>query len=229
MSKQTKMIMGFWGFVNVCLLAAAIISIVFSVVWREPNLLLNLTLSTTHLNAGLIMGIILLISWLISIGALLSSNNSVMGFVVLNWALVVDSIAVLIVGTIFWQYTLGIRNNYLQVWEAQSTETRIAVQDLFKCCGYYAPNDTTVALGGFCANQTFVDGLFVSNTSNTNACVGPITAFAEPTLNQIFTYVYGFMAVVICLFLASLCVIKTRQEKERFRKIDAKRGGRGFV
>lgn len=60
------------------------------------------------------------------------------------------------------------------------------------------------------------------------------------------------MAVAICLFLASLCVIHVvrpqssafalemrsspslslalqRREKERFRKIDAKRGGGGFV
>jgi len=57
------------------------------------------------------------------------------------------------------------------------------------------------------------------------------------------------MAIVLCLLLASLCVIKKvwiarylllwcssrlnllpqRQEDERFKKIDAKRGGRGFV
>lgn len=56
---------------------------------------------------------------------------------------------------------------------------------------------------------------------------------------------YGFMAVVIGLFLANMCVIKKvsntnlfvltgadtqqRQEEERFEKIDAKRGGHGFV
>jgi phosphopantetheinyl transferase len=53
------------------------------------------------------------------------------------------------------------------------------------------------------------------------------------------------MAVVLSLLVASLCVIKKvsnrqiwahflklffqRQEEERFKKIDAKRGGRGFV
>jgi hypothetical protein len=59
------------------------------------------------------------------------------------------------------------------------------------------------------------------------------------------------MAIIICLLLASLCIIKKvrsytiplfnisfndyhpshqqRQEDERFKKIDAKRGGRGFV
>jgi hypothetical protein len=37
------------------------------------------------------------------------------------------------------------------------------------------------------------------------------------------------MAIVLSLFLASMCVIKRRQEEERFKRIDSKRGGRGFV
>lgn len=62
----------------------------------------------------------------------------------------------------------------------------------------------------------------------------------------ILSQVYGYMAIVLCLLLVSLCVIKKvtssyldcysaihfdlqRQEDERFKKIDAKRGGGGFV
>ena len=41
--------MGIWAFVDVWLLAAAILSIVMSIVWRRPNLMLNLTLSSTQL------------------------------------------------------------------------------------------------------------------------------------------------------------------------------------
>lgn len=229
MSRQIKYIMGFWGFCDLLLLAAAIASIAFSVIWRQPNLLINLTMDAQHLTAGLIMGVILLLSWLISIGALLSPSRSTTGFVVLNWAIVADSIAILVVGTSLWFYTLHIQDNYLAIWEVQSNATKIAVQDLFQCCGYFEPNDTTVAIGGFCSSPAFVAGLYNATVTTANACVGPITGYAEPMLNQVFTLVYGFMAVVISLFLASLCVIKTRQEKERFRKIDAKRGGRGFV
>lgn len=71
------------------------------------------------------------------------------------------------------------------------------------------------------------------------------------TLNNIFSTIYGYMAIVILLFLASICVIYKvcaltgssyirfsstlismfvqRHEEQRFRKIDEKRGGRGFV
>ncbi|KZT03532.1 tetraspanin [Laetiporus sulphureus 93-53] len=225
----TRKIMAFFGFMDFLLLGIAIVSIVFSIVWREPDTLRNLELSTQHLNEGLIMGVILLVSWVVSVGALLSPNNSIKGFVLFNWTLALDAIVVLIVGTTLWFYTLMVRDNYLAVWEVQSTETRVAIQDLFSCCGYFEPNDTTVALGGFCANETFVTSLFNASDTTQNACVTSITGHAEPMLNQIFTYVYGFMAVVGGLFLASLCVIKTRQEKERFRRIDVKRGGVGFV
>lgn len=151
------------------------------------------------------MGVILLVSWLISVGALVSPNNSVTGFVILNWALVIDSISILVVGTILWFYTQKIQDNYLAVWEAQSSTTKIAVQDLvsvdnagilaqygssfsqFKCCGYFEPNDTTVAIGGFCSSPEFVKGLYNSTITTTNACVGPITSHAEPMLNEVFT------------------------------------------
>jgi hypothetical protein len=63
---------------------------------------------------------------------------------------------------------------------------------------------------------------------------------------QVIRTTYGFMAGIIGLFLSSLCVIKVvsfivlpflvqcrlclqRQETERFKKIDGKRGGGGFV
>jgi hypothetical protein len=112
----------------------------------------------------------------------------------------------------------------------------------FSCCGYFG-NDT-LAFGGFCTDATF------ASLNTTTPCVGPITAATDYTLNNIFSSVYGFGAVVTALFVASLCVINMvracrpparharrtltrgalqRVEEERFKKIDAKRGGRGFA
>lgn len=50
MSKQFRFIMGFWSFVDVLLLAAAVASIVFSVVMRKPDLMVNFSISTQQLN-----------------------------------------------------------------------------------------------------------------------------------------------------------------------------------
>lgn len=229
MSKQFKVIMGFWSFVDVLLLAAAVASIVFSIVERKPDLLVNFAINTEQLNAGLIMGVILLASWIVSIIAVLSPAAQVTGLIVLNWMLVLDAIAVLVVGTSIWFFTLHIEDNYLAVWDALSNATKIEIQDEFSCCGYFMPNDTTAAIGGFCQSQAFVDSLVNATETTDNACITYLTGFGEPMLNQIFTLTYGFMAVVVCLFLATLCVVHTRREKERFRKIDLKRGGGGFV
>ncbi|OBZ75203.1 hypothetical protein A0H81_04609 [Grifola frondosa] len=210
-------------------LVAGVMLIAISEVWRAPNLMLNFTLSNADLTAGLGLGIAFLITFVLSIGAVVQRNHVTFGFVILNWVLILDAIGVLIVGLFIWFFTLQERNHYFQVFKAQTPETIIKLQDKLQCCGYFLNNDTVEIGGNFCANQTFVDSLVNPNDTSAFRCVTPITAFTDATLNQIFTTIFGFMAVVICLFLASLCVIKTRQEEERFKKIDAKRGGRGFV
>ncbi|KAL6309060.1 hypothetical protein BKA93DRAFT_814971 [Sparassis latifolia] len=215
--------MAVWGVFDFCLLGSGVLMLALSIVWREPNLMINIALSTMHLNAALILAILFIVTFVISIGAMVQKNPGILGFVVLNWALIVDAIATLVVGTIIWFYSLQERNNYYAVWKMQTNTTRVAVQNEFSCCGYFLPNDTA-AIGGFCVSDTFVNSL-----PTTSACVSHITAFADDMLQPIFTYIYFFMGIVLCLLLASLCVIKTRTEVERFRKIDAKRGGGGFV
>ena len=42
-----------WTFLNVCLLAAGGLSIAFSILWRKPDLLMNITISSMDLNGEL--------------------------------------------------------------------------------------------------------------------------------------------------------------------------------
>ncbi|OJT14153.1 hypothetical protein TRAPUB_9264 [Trametes pubescens] len=238
----SKRLMGAFAFVDFCLLAAGAILIAFSEIWRQPNLMFNFTLSNEMLTGGLILGIFFLMTFVLSIGAVVQKNHVTMGFVLLNWMLIIDALVVIVTGTIVWFFTLGERAHYFEVFKSLSRDTRIEIQDKFSCCGYFTQNDTVEIGGTFCANQTFVDTLLDPNSTDTFRCVAPLTKFTDFTLNNIFTTVstilgqpcelrsmYGFMAIVVLLFLASMCVIKRRQEEERFKKIDAKRGGRGFV
>ncbi|KAF7800264.1 hypothetical protein EIP86_011511 [Pleurotus ostreatoroseus] len=213
----SKKLMAFWAFVDLWLLAAGILSIVMSIVWRAHNLMINFTLSSQDLLAGTILGIFLLVTFGISIFAIVQRNHVTTGLVILNWVLIMDSVVVIVVGSFIWFYSLQQRNNYYKVFKSVSAATRVEIQDHFQCCGYFLTNDTIEA-SGFCASSAF-------NATTTSPCVGPITAFTDFTLNNI----YGYMAILICLFLASLCVISQRNETERFKKIDAKRGGKGFV
>jgi len=214
--------MGVWAFFDFTLLAAGAVSLALSIVWREPNLLINMVLSKADLTAGMVLGIALIITFAISIGAIVQRNHVTTGLVILNWTLILDALGIVVIGTFVWFYTLEERNNFHTVFSQQSTQSRIAIQDKLKCCGYFDTSDLLEIGGSICTSQD------ASNQLNAT-CVGPITNFADATLNDVFTTVYGFMAIVICLFLTSLCVIKKRQEDERFKKIDLKRGGRGFV
>jgi len=223
----SKRLMGVWAALDILLLAAGVISLVLSMVWRSPNILMNMVLSSADLTAGTLLGIALLITFVISVGAIVQRNHVTIGLVILNYALLADALAILVIGTFVWFYTLQERAEFHKLWIDAPRETRIFLQDQFKCCGYFNSTDAVEIGGSFCTSQDVANRL--NATVLSNFCVTPVTAFADMTLNNIFTTVYGFMAIVLCLLLASLCVIKKRQEDERFKKIDAKRGGRGFV
>lgn len=214
--------MGFWWFFNAALLAAGAVSVTFSILWHRPNLLLNIILSKMDLLFGLILGIVLLVAWVVSIGAVIQRNHITAGLVLLNWVLIIDMLYVLFLGSFIWVYTLHELNNFHQVFAAQTPATRIAIQDMFHCCGYFNNADLVEIGGNFCANSTLV-------SQTQSLCWSPITSKADQTLNPIFSTIYGFMAIIGCLFLTSLCVINERKKEERFKKVDAKRGGRGFV
>jgi len=219
----SRFLIGIWAAFDFLLLCAGIVSLVLSIVWSAPDILMNMVLSRADLTAGTILGIALLITFALSIGGIIQRKHVNTGLYLLNYALLVDAIGVVIIGTFVWWFTLKEMNNFHNLWLAESINNRIALQDKFKCCGFFNGSDGVAIGGTFCVNDQFVNSLTAS------FCVTPITQFADGTLNSIFTTVYAFMAIIICFFLATLCVIKRRQEEERFRKIDEKRGGKGFV
>jgi hypothetical protein len=223
----SKYLHGFYGFFTLGLAVAGIISILFSILWRRNDLILNMTFSHADLTAGLVMGIALLITSFLSVGAIIQRNHVTIGLVILNWVLIADAVIVLIIGTFVWFYTLRERNEFHGQFAKLQPSQRVSIQDQFQCCGYFNASDLIEFGGSFCQNSTFANSL--NTTVASNFCVSPITNYADISLNHVFSTTYGFMAGIIGLFLSSLCVIKVRQEFERFRRIDAKRGGKGFV
>ncbi|KAF9792231.1 tetraspanin Pls1 family [Thelephora terrestris] len=211
-----------WWLLNVTLLAAGIVTLALSIVWRQPDILMNLVLPDMDLTVGLVLGAFFLVTWAFSIGAVIQKNHITIGLALLNWILIVAMLYLTAAGSVIWFFTLRIRNNFHTRWSQQTPSTRIAIQDMFKCCGYFNGTDLVEMGGTFCADPNFV-------AQTQSFCVTPITQEANDTLNPIFSTVYGFMAILLCFFMATLCVINERKKEERFKKIDAKRGGRGFV
>jgi len=210
-----------WAGLDFALLTAGAILIAFSFIWRAPDLVRDLVISKMDLSAGLILGIMLEISFVVSLFGITQRKSLTSGLKALNWTLVVNSVAIITIGSIVWFYTLTERADFSVVWNAQATTVQTQLQDMFKCCGYFNGTDHAVVGGTFCGDATFA--------ANSTGCVGPLTASADYTLNNIFTTIYGFEAITLALFLSSLCLINKRLEDERFRRIDEKRGHRGFV
>jgi hypothetical protein len=216
----SKALMGTWIALDIMLLAAGAISVAFSIIWRAPNLVLNLVISSNDLTAGLILGILLLVTWVISVGAIVQANHVTLGLKILNVVLIADAVALTSVGSFIWFFTLRERANFMKVFYEQSTAVQGQLQDHFSCCMYMNNVTDPFVQSNFCTSDAFA--------RNSTMCVGPITAAADYTLNNVFTSIYGFGAIVSALFITSLCVINMRMEEVRFKKIDAKRG-RAFV
>ncbi|TIB86776.1 hypothetical protein E3Q19_03786 [Wallemia mellicola] len=58
--------------------------------------------------------------------------------------------------------------------------------------------------------------------------VGGIITYYYYTDNHTST-IYGFVVILICLFLATVCIINERAKEDRFRRIDAKRNVNKFA
>ncbi|KZS99182.1 tetraspanin Pls1 family [Sistotremastrum niveocremeum HHB9708] len=213
--------MGVWAILAFFLAAAGGITIAFSIIWKAPNLMRNIAISSQDLLAGLVLGIAFVVTFVIALAAIIQPNHNVTGLAILNWTLLLDAFGVGIVGSFIWFYTLTERNDYHLVMSKESAATWQAVQDKLQCCGYFNSTDLGT-IGGFCTDATFA--------ANATPCVGPITEYADYTLNNIFSTVsicitpltslfiptaqiYGFMAVILALFLATMCVIKKAQKR----------------
>jgi hypothetical protein len=141
----------------------------------------------------------MLLTWAVSVGAIVQRNHVTLGLKILNLFLIADAVAITAVGTFIWFFTLQERENFKEIFYSQSVETQSKIQDTLKCCGYYNATLDPFLQSGFCTGTD----MLVKATP----CVTPLTASADYTLNNIFTSVYGFTAIIVALFITSLCVI----------------------
>ena len=84
-------------------------------------------LTLISLSGGAVLGVIFLATFLSS--QILIAMRGKRPLVALNWLLLANGIAILIVATYIWVSTLHERNNYHKVFGMQSDATKIAVQD----------------------------------------------------------------------------------------------------
>jgi hypothetical protein len=153
----SRKLTGVWVFFDFCLLAAGAITLALSIVWKAPNLLLNLVFSDNeltgeplsrqlfmflrlifHLAAGLTLAVAFLVTFVISVAAIVQRNHVTIGLKLLNWALIADAIFVVVIGSFLWFGTLEMRANYHKIYKAQSSATRVRIQDTVCSEPFYA-------------------------------------------------------------------------------------------
>ncbi|WWC59653.1 uncharacterized protein I303_102213 [Kwoniella dejecticola CBS 10117] len=218
-----------WSFLNLCLFAAGVLSIVSAIIFSQPGHLI-LSLIRTKINfqlIGICLGSTYIFGTLLSIPAILSSPESSKLLMFLNWWLVVIASLTLAFGSYVWMFSLEQISTFNQIWITQNEGVQQAIQDQFQCCGYV--NGTQA--GGFTAQLGFcADSVFAANQTG---CQSSITSANSPgsdyTLENIFTSIYGFEVIIGLFWLATVCLINERQIEVRFKRIDEKRGGGGFV
>jgi hypothetical protein len=141
--------MGVWAFLDACLLAAGAVALALSIAWRAPNLLMNMVFSEADLTgtslletdmsslspftAGTVLGVALLITFGVSLGAIVQRNHVTIGLVILNWLLILDALGILIIGTFVWFFTLQERAEFHALWVKQTPANRIVLQDKVGC------------------------------------------------------------------------------------------------
>lgn len=76
----------------------------------------------------------LLVTFAISIFAIVQKNHVTGGLIFLNWTLIADSIATLVIGTMLWFFSLEQRNNYHIRYQALPNATRVQIQDKVGRC-----------------------------------------------------------------------------------------------
>ncbi|ODN79375.1 hypothetical protein L202_03378 [Cryptococcus amylolentus CBS 6039] len=236
-----------WAIFAFLLLAAGVISIVASVIFNSAgHPFLNMIATKVDFKLGIGLGVIYIMSCIVSVPAFMASFENPVMLKFLNWWLVGCMAVTLAFGSIFWVLSLEQLNTFFNVWKAQTSTIQQTIQDQFSCCGYF--NGTAEGgfstTAGFCSDATFAAAQTGCQNTSTSFSPSPfdnskpipgfiVTSATSPgtdfTLETIFSTVYGFDIILVSFFLATVCLINERGISVRFKRIDAKRGGSGFV
>ena len=81
----------------------------------------------------------MILTFFTSIGGIVQKNHVTIGLVILNYCLVAEAIIVLVIGTFLWYFSLQERANFHEIWAAQTSDTRIKLQDTVRGGAFPSP------------------------------------------------------------------------------------------
>jgi len=206
MEGRNKTLWTFIGFEGLYL-ACAVLHLVVPLTTRA-------SLRRAPMIASLANSILMFIVFLMSLPAILIQTNH-------RWltsqlcGIVITTFFTLGIGLRIWFETLETHKNLEPLWNRQEEFVQSLLQSRFECCGYKNPSL-------FVRDQACPTAAVAAQLGS---CMAPFGSFANQFLDIVFTLLFGFCAIDLLLLLATMCLIKDRKERERFRKIDMKLGG----
>jgi len=175
----------------------------------------NLLLMQCPLSAAIGNGILVFVSFLLSIPAMIMPMTR--GWLkVHGYMVVVCALFTMVLGLDIWFETLKTRANLGVVFSKSPDTTKSLLQQSLDCCGYNNSTSPPFVVDATCPNAAIA--------AATVGCITPFTKFANNFLDLIFTGAFGIVGIDVCLVLATAMLLKDRKEKERYRHIDEKNG-----
>jgi hypothetical protein len=179
----------------------------------------HLTYLQFPLEAGIANAAMMFITFLLILPGLLTPTRGLLK--VSSAAISICGAFTLCIGIFLWILTLNTKATFLPVWKGQEQDIQGLMEVSFECCGFF--NSTSPA---------FVTAADVCPSPAAAAlmrgCAGPLSAFINELLDDIFTAVFGVVGIDALLVISIACLLKNRKERERYRHIDEKTGYRTF-
>ncbi|CAG8761520.1 15423_t:CDS:2, partial [Dentiscutata erythropus] len=176
----------------------------------------SVVLSKPSLIGGIIIGIIRVLTFFVGTIGFFAPFKRFHNWLIAQFVCIaMTSIALLILGAKIWFKTLDERNFFENVWIGWMNGTRARFQDQLNCCGWEYPLSYGVVSRGCLDLQQ-------ANATMFGGCDNLIIGAGDKISREIFTLLFGFIAIDIITFLAISVLIHARKIVERFRKIEEK-------
>ncbi|KAK7418694.1 hypothetical protein QQZ08_011130 [Neonectria magnoliae] len=208
-------------------LAAGIMELVFSLVVRNQmdnapsdgeEATRNLLYQRFPLTAGIVNAAFILLTFVATLPGLITPARGILK--VGGYMVTFCGIFTMCVGIFLWVMTLRIREEFFDIYVAQSPEVQGLIQSSFECCGYMNSTVPAFVTDTTCPSPAAAALL--------RGCATAISSFSNIHIDNIFTVVFGIVGVDAIFVLCIACLLKERKERERYHHIDEKTGYRSI-
>jgi len=174
----------------------------------------NLLYQGFPLTAGIANAALIFATFVVSLPGLATSSRKWLKLA--GYMAVVCGVFSMILGLYIWILTLKSRGDFEVLFGLQSDTVKSMMQREFSCCGYRNSTSPAFITDAMCPSK--------AASAIMRGCATPISSFANVFLDNIFTSLFGIVAIDAVFVMAAVCLVKDRKERERFRHIDEKNG-----